>query len=311
MKTGKLLAGLAGGVLLLANSAQAFFHDDDNYTETEHPLVLVHGLFGFDEVMGVEYFYRIAEELTDGGAQVHVAQVSAGNSHEVRGEQLLEQVEEIIATTDADQVNLIGHSQGSPTARYVASVRPDLVASVTSVGGVNWGAPLADEMLDEDGNLQEPVGDLGDAFMGLIDLMSDGDNPQDTEAAAQSLSTEGSMAFNEDHPEGVPDEFCGQGDPVGANGVHYYSWTGTRILTNALDISDPLLAAASTAFDDDMPNDGLVGQCSARLGEVIREDFRMNHLDEVNQVLGLVSLFETRPTTVFRTHANRLQQAGL
>jgi triacylglycerol lipase len=37
----------------------------------------------------------------------------------------------------------------------------------------------------------------------------------------------------------------------------------------------------------------------------------MNHLDEVNQILGLVSIFESNPKTVFRAHANRLKNAGL
>jgi triacylglycerol lipase len=37
----------------------------------------------------------------------------------------------------------------------------------------------------------------------------------------------------------------------------------------------------------------------------------MNHLDEVNQALGLHSLFETDPKAVFKQHANRLRNAGL
>ena len=37
----------------------------------------------------------------------------------------------------------------------------------------------------------------------------------------------------------------------------------------------------------------------------------MNHLDEVNQLLGLTALFETNPKTVFRNHANRLKKKGL
>jgi triacylglycerol lipase len=44
---------------------------------------------------------------------------------------------------------------------------------------------------------------------------------------------------------------------------------------------------------------------------VIRDNYFHNHLDEVNQILGLVSIFESNPTSVFRSHANRLKNAGL
>lgn len=119
----------------------------NGYTQTRYPVVLVHGLFGFDNIGPLEYFYGIPAALRRDGASVHVAQVSAANSTEVRGEQLLRQVQLILATTGASKVNLMGHSHGAPTARYVASVRPDLVASVTSIGGVHKGAPLADEII--------------------------------------------------------------------------------------------------------------------------------------------------------------------
>ena len=58
-------------------------------------------------------------------------------------------------------------------------------------------------------------------------------------------------------------------------------------------------------------NDGLVASCSTHLGRVIRDDYAMNHLDEVNQTVGLTNLFETNPVTIFRQHANRLKSAGL
>jgi len=37
----------------------------------------------------------------------------------------------------------------------------------------------------------------------------------------------------------------------------------------------------------------------------------MNHLDEVNQFIGLVNIFETNPVTVYRQQANRLKNSGL
>jgi triacylglycerol lipase len=69
--------------------------------QTKYPIVLVHGLFGFDNVGPVDYFYGIASALRSGGATVYVTQVSAANSTEVRGEQLLLQVKQILAATGA------------------------------------------------------------------------------------------------------------------------------------------------------------------------------------------------------------------
>jgi triacylglycerol lipase len=93
--------------------------------------------------------------------------------------------------------------------------------------------------------------------------------------------------------------------------VRYYSWSGAKPLTNVLDPLDLLTGTTSLFFPAGEKNDGLVGSCSSRLGMVIRDDFRMNHLDEVNQTLGLHDLTETDPLTVFRTHANRLKNIGL
>lgn len=71
------------------------------------------------------------------------------------------------------------------------------------------------------------------------------------------------------------------------------------------------IGASSLTFKNGTANDGLVGTCSSHLGMVIRDNYRMNHLDEVNQVFGLTSLFETSPVSVYRQHANRLKNASL
>ena len=283
------------------------------YTGTKYPIVLVHGLFGFDNIGPVEYFYGIPAALRADGSQVFVTQVSAANSTEVRGEQLLAEVQRILAVTGASKVNLIGHSHGGPTTRYVASVRPDLVASVTSVGGVNKGSKFADFLLGV-----APVGSYSNAVVvslsnGLAKLISflsgQPTLPQNALNAAQSLSTAGSLKFNVAHPEGIPTSACGEG-AYNVHGVAYYSWSGAKQSTNFFDVSDPILALTSLAFNGEK-NDGLVGSCSSHLGQVIRDDYGMNHLDEVNQVIGLVNIFETNPVTVYRQQANRLKNSGL
>src|SRR5690606_39751404 len=82
--------------------------------------------------------------LRNGGASVYTTEVSQLNTSEVRGEELIEQVEDIVAISGRKKVNLIGHSHGGPTVRYVAAMRPDLIASATSVGAPHTGSHLAD-----------------------------------------------------------------------------------------------------------------------------------------------------------------------
>ena len=309
--TGFIRRALRG--LVFACASLALLHGAHAGTagQTRYPIVLVHGLFGFDNALGIDYFYGIPDALRRDGAKVFVTQVSAANSTEVRGEQLLAQVKNILAITGAEKVNLIGHSHGGPTTRYVAGVAPQLVASVTSVGGVNRGSRVADVVR---GTL--PPGTVGEAvanaaakaLANLISLASGGVGlPQTPTAALDSLSTAGSAKFNQRFSAGVPTSGCGNGAEL-VNGVRYFSWTGTRHLTNVLDVSDAPLALTGLVFGE--ANDGLVSACSARLCKHLG-DYSQNHLDEVNQMLGLRDWFATDPVTLYRNQASRLKGLGL
>ena len=301
----KLLAVL---MMCFAGIAQA-----GTYTQTKYPIVLVHGLFGFDNILGIDYFYGVPYALTKDGAKVYVTSVSAGNSSEVRGEQLLQEVREILAITGAKKVNLIGHSHGSPTSRYVASVAPELVASVSSVGGVNWGSPVADVMrgiVPSGGFSEFVIGSVANAFTNIIEFLSGSASlPTDSIAALEALTTSGTLAFNSRYPEGLPSYYCGQGPERASNGVYYYSWSGSSPYTNVFDGVDPFMEITSWVIPE--KSDGLVSSCSSRLGKVINDSYRMNHLDEVNQTFGIHHLWETDPKTVYRQQANRLKNKGL
>ena len=308
---GRLLRGLAFASAALTLLPLQNAHAQSTYAQTRYPIVLVHGLFGFDSALGVDYFYGIPGALRQDGAKVYVAQVSAANSTEVRGEQLLAQVKNILAVTGASKVNLIGHSHGGPTTRYVAGVAPQLVASVTSIGGVNRGSRVADIVrgVAPAGTVSETLANTtATALVTLINLTSGGSSlPQLPTAALDSLTTAGSAQFNQRFAAGVPTSGCGNGAEL-VNGVRYYSWTGTKTLTNVLDVSDGALGVLGLVFGE--ANDGLVSACSSRLGKHLG-DYRQNHLDEVNQVLGLRDWFSTDPVTLYRQHANRLKVAGL
>lgn len=298
--------------LLLCLCASPAFAQS-NYTQTRHPIVLVHGLLGFDSLLGIyDYWYGIPGELRSGGARVYIANVSSSNYTEVRGEQLIRDLDNLRATYGHTKFNLIGHSHGGPTIRYVASVRPDLVASVTSIGSPHRGSKVADGLnttLPPGSPLRPVVAGFVNALSVFLEFLSGDDDPQDALGALASLSSSGAATFNARHPQGMPTSSCGQGAAV-VNGIRYYSWGGTSVLTNVFDASDGLLGAGSLFFGSEQ-NDGLVGQCSSHLGSVLRDDYGWNHLDEVNQILGLRSLFASSPVSVIRAHANRLKSVGL
>lgn len=304
---GSALAALM--LCLCSIGAQA----QSTYTQTKYPIVLVHGLFGFDSVLGVyDYWYGIGNELKAGGAKVYTASVSASNFTQVRGEQLIRDLETLRAVSGKQKFNLIGHSHGGPTARYVASVRPDLVASVTLLGSPNTGAPAADAIsttLPAGSPLRPLVAGFVNALSGFLGALSGNSDPQNVLGALSSLSTAGSTRFNNLHPQGKPTTSCGSG-PAVVNGVRYYSLSGTSVLTNILDIGDAAMGAGSLFFGFEQ-NDGLVGRCSSHWGTVLRDDYGWNHLDEVNQFLGLRGLFSSSPASVLRAQANRLKTLGL
>jgi triacylglycerol lipase len=300
-----LLAWLFGSVL----PAHAADTRSDDYTQTRYPIVLVHGLFGFGAIGPLDYFHGIAEALREGGATVFAPSVSAANLSEVRGEQLLFELRALKAAYGYEKFNLIGHSHGGPTARYVAAVAPELVASVTTVGAPHTGSKTADGLKDRARRSAVPAA-LANAFSGVVSFVSgESGLPQDALGALQSLNSEGAAVFNRRFPQGQPATPCGEGAAV-VHGVRYYSMGGTRIATNALDLSDAVLLATSRSFGDE-PNDGLVGRCASHWGVVLRDDYEWNHLDEVNQTLGLRGVLAPDPLAVYRLHANRLKKAGL
>jgi len=289
---------------------------------TRYPLVLVPGMLGFVRLLVYPYWFGVVAALRRGGAQVYPVQVSPLHSSEVRGEQLLRIIEELRQRTGADKVNLLGHSQGALTARYVAAKRPEWVASVTSIAGPNHGSELAD-YFEREYPGDSPRGRLLKALLhGLALLMGWLETgwkgpalPIDVHASHLSLTRTGVAAFNRLYPQGLPETWGGEG-PAEVNGVRYYSWSG--VLTpgvtdrglNRLDGSNRFCRLFARTFVIEKGQcDGMVGRNSSHLGQVIGDDFPLDHLDIVNQSLGAVGK-GAQPLRLFTEHAARLKAAG-
>ncbi|MCF1369225.1 triacylglycerol lipase [Burkholderia cenocepacia] len=330
--------------LATTHTAMAATAPADNYAATRYPIILVHGLTGTDKYAGVlEYWYGIQENLQQHGATVYVANLSGFQSDDGpngRGEQLLAYVKTVLAATGATKVNLVGHSQGGLTSRYVAAVAPDLVASVTTIGTPHRGSEFADFVqgvlaYDPTGLSSTVIAAFVNVF-GILTSSSHNTN-QDALAALKTLTTAQAATYNQNYPSaGLGDPgSCQTGAPtetVGGNTHLLYSWAGTAIQptfsalgvtdtstiplvdpANVLDLSTLALLGTGTVMINRASgqNDGLVSKCSALYGKVLSTSYKWNHIDEINQLLGVRGAYAEDPVAVIRTHANRLKLAGV
>jgi triacylglycerol lipase len=319
----------------------------DHYAATQYPIVLVHGLSGTDHYANVlDYWYGMASDLESHGAQVYVANLSGFQGDlgpDGRGEQLLAYVQQVLAATGAGKVNLIGHSQGGLDVRYVAAVAPQLVASVTTIGTPHRGSQFADyvaELLAKDPtHFAEPLIAKFANLLGTV-FSSNFNTNQNAISALTALTSAGAAQYNQVIPSaglGAPGT-CQTGAPTETvNGnVHYlYSWAGSAIAPtwSALGLEGAGDSSVSGTFDranfldpstlallgsgmiminrNAGPNDGLVSVCSALYGKVLSTSYHWNHVDEINQVLGVLGQNAEDPVAVLRAHANRLKLQGL
>jgi triacylglycerol lipase len=206
-----------------------------------HPVVLAHGLLGFDEIRigggRAEYFRGVSERLEREGCIVHRCRVAKTASIADRAAELASFVRGI----PARRVNLVAHSMGGLDARY-AIARLGLsskVASLTTIGTPHHGTPLAN------------VG-TGPGMRALWAALRRAGMNVD---AFDDLTTGRMAEFN----AAVPD----------AGGVLYASVVGAPGARR--EVSPILLPTYMWLGCTDGGNDGLVPAASQRWGDVVRE----------------------------------------
>lgn len=299
-------------VLLFAHAGMA---KSGERAATQYPIVLAGGsIINFDTLGPFQFFYKIPEALRAEGADVYVSTVSAANSPEVRGEQLARQVEDILAITGKEKVNLISISSGGLTVRYTASVYPDLIASVTTINAGHAGSPMADTLYNLVEDLPDPLTNkawkIVNKISKLIATIAGDDLEMNTEALAYGHTVKGSAEFSARHPEGMPTKACGQGAELAENGVRYYAYAGSKTFTNFFDPGDYIFGLSGKIFFGREPSDGAFGSCSSHWGKTIRDNLYLNHLDEANHMFGIRSPW-LDPLQLYINQANRLKNLNL
>lgn len=218
----------------------------------EAPIVLLHGLCGFDQVFAcrrpvAEYFPGIRSYLSSTGNRVLVPRLSPTAGVATRAGELLAYLRREVGN---QPVHLIGHSLGGLDARYMISKLggETRVRSLTTVGTPHRGTTFADWGLDRLARFLRP-------------LLKRAGLPED---AFHDLTIDACRRFNEDVPN-VP-------------GVRYFAVAGV--------CAKPLLGAewwlpARIVGKAEGPNDGVVSLASATWGE--RTDvWQADHLNLVN-----------------------------
>ena len=263
-----------------------------------YPIVLAHGFFGFEEFAGIDfatYFYGVKAHLAENGEPlVFTPAVDPFNDSTFRGQQLIGAIQEILAQTGHEKVNLIGHSQGGLDARVAAHERPDLVASVSTFATPHHGTPVADVVL---GLLQNP-----DAKSFVDWLVKMASAPLYDQAGQETALSKPMQLFSE---QGIA-EFNAQ--YVDRAGVRYFSLAGrsdwqlggaacasddpppfVAAYQGELDPIDPLLSLTETFLDGGIgnpyANDGLVRAADAKWGTFLG-CVPADHLDQIGHLFG-------------------------
>ncbi|KAG0267286.1 hypothetical protein DFQ27_008940 [Actinomortierella ambigua] len=129
-----------------------------DYVAPRHPIVLCHGLFGFDKIgpeaiphLQIHYWSGIQKALKKLGAKVFVARVSRTGAIRRRAEELHQM---LTSTVEGMPVNLLAHSMGGLDCRYLISHIRDKtysVSSLTTLSTPHRGSPFMDWCRDHFG----------------------------------------------------------------------------------------------------------------------------------------------------------------
>lgn len=286
------------------------------YRPTRYPVVLVNGI---DTSPLFQYAPRILEVMRKvGGHDVHLAIDTPYETPQVRAGVLWARIQEVLAQTQADRVNLICHSLGGLECRYLVSpggLGADLgvpwrvlaakVASVTTVATAHRGTRAVDVALG-----YEPGEDAGQAADRLATSLAGAFTPQELDqdlrlrAAVGALSTPAAAAFNAhvtdadgvyyqsyagfSAPYGRPpigqsgllETLCRTSD--GREGRLHFLGRHDHLATPLIPTADLVAQDPGLAEDEVMPNDGLVAVASARWGH-FRGCIPADHMEQLGQ----------------------------
>jgi len=268
----------------------------DDHGGPPYPIVLMHGMGGFDKLTAVPitYFNDVVADLAASGeTDVYVTTAPPYDTSEDRAQAVLSQIQKILDETGKDKVNLVGHSQGGMDARVIASPAGSgfgaHVASVTTVATPHRGSLVADAVL---GTLQGVPPDVIDqvtsAALSLLEKTAY-DVQNDPQLRAQLVELSQQYMTTVFNPKYVDDPRV----PYSSYGGRTNLETGQADCASAVYPDSPVRVDAAQPEvqplaqflqgTTDVTNDGLVTVQSARWGTFL-QCVPADHLKEVGQI---------------------------
>lgn len=286
-----------------------------------YPIVLVHGMAGFEELkvgqIGVAYWNGVQDALAaDGETSVFVTETSPYNSSEVRARELAPQVDAILKKTGHAKVNIIAHSQGGLDARLLASPQGlgfgDRIASITTIATPHFGTRVADVALGLENAVPGFIADsVTSSLLGFLQrTVYDRDTDVALRAQLLDLSVRGAKDFNAkyiDDPRVVYESYAGRSNLKAGLNICDDGLFANEPLN--LDAVTPVLSASATFLEAHIPveiNDGLVPVASAKWGTFLG-CIPADHFKEVGHKLLPVGFDHLR---FYRKLVNRLRSVG-
>jgi len=278
---------LAGGPTLDEQYELNMERANTSITATKYPIILHHGLFGFRQLLFVEYFHQVPKTLREAGFDVYTTEAYAFGEIDQKSRELADQIDHVLKLTGKDKVNIIAHSMGGLDARKVISVLgyEDKVASLSMIGTPHRGSYIADLVTGVGDALTKSKVEMEELEEVMVKLFVS-HNPDkglimDALGAVSNLTQDFlNNTFNS--------------NVVDSPKVYYQSWsgrTGRALETDKKDVVDGLLwGTYGILKQHDGENDGMVALESAKWGNY-RGVLEADHLDMIGFFMGDTSVY--------------------
>ena len=234
--------------------------------KTKYPMVFIHGT-GFRDRKWLNYWGRIPKALAQNGCEIYYGNQDSWATIENNALALKERIQEVLAETGAEKVNIVAHSKGGMEARYIISSldMSDYIASLTTISTPHHGSKTMDSVCRLPAFLFNLTSFFANLWFRIL-----GDKKPDFHYVCKQFTTHYAEEFNKCNTD--------------AENIYYQSYAGA--MKNSF--SDFIMIVPHFVINlVEGENDGLVSVKSAQWGNfkgILRGSTRrgISHADEVD-----------------------------